>query len=230
MLNFGMFFHTIAEKFCKNKQGNDLERAMRSKGIGMYSLCELKGSQQYQSEKRLRIIIKQNREHYSKYNKDDVWVISKVSTFESCQTFLARSTYFGPYSDGSLEMDCISARDVRVATSILKDNRPIYALRTFSASTEFMMLDNLEDKLDRLPLLPYILQDSASHMKKRKNQVVSPQPLPIMEYIKITREDNVDVEAKLKEVVTMYKLNVDQERLVSYQSVALFCPANSSSL
>lgn len=212
MVQYGMFYHTMAEKYGKNKQGQDLERTMRAKGVGIYCLTELKGDAR--SASRLRLMMKQNREHYSKYQKDDIWVISKVSTFESSQTFLARSTYFGPFSDGTLELDCISARDVRVAAKVLQANQSVYALRTFSASTEFMMLDTLNEKLDQLPLLPYILQDPVSHMKKRKNQVVSPQPLPIMEHIKITREDNIDVEAKFEEVIKMYKLNVDQETVL----------------
>lgn len=200
----------MCEKFGKNKQGADLERTIRSKGLPLYVHCHLKGDQRYQSDKRYRILLKGNREHYSKYNKDDIWVISKVSSFESSQTFLARSTYFGPFSDGSLEIDCLSPRDVRVATKIWQEDKPIYALRTMSASTEFMMLDTLDDRLDQLPLLPYIMTDNKNGSKKKK--VSGPSlTMPRMAHIQLTRQDNIDVEQKIVETVMHYKLNQDQE-------------------
>lgn len=148
-------------------------------------------------------MLRQSRESYTKYNKDDLWVLSKVPTFESSQTFLAKSTYFGPFSDGSLDLDCLSPRDMRVANNMLNGN--VYALRTFSPSTEFMMLDTLDSKLDSLPLLPYLLTNG----KKKKE---APQPLPVMEHIQIKREDGIDVENKLKEVIATHHLNEDQER------------------
>jgi hypothetical protein len=200
------------EKFGKNKQGADLERVIRSRGLPLYVHCHLKSDQRYQSDQRCRILLKGNREHYSKYNKDDIWVISKVSSFESSQTFLARSTYFGPFSDGSLEVDCLSPRDVRIATKIWQEDKPIYALRTLSASTEFMMLDTLDEKLDQLPLLPYLLTDNKCTNKK-KNKATPLLAMPELEHIQLTQEDGIDVERKILETVTYYKLNQDQERL-----------------
>jgi hypothetical protein len=200
------------EKFGKNKQGADLERIIRSRGLPLYVQCHLKGDQRYQSDSRYHILLKGNREHYSKYNKDDIWVVSKTSSFESSQTFLARSTYFGPFSDGSLEIDCLSPRDVRIATKIWKEDNPIYALRTMSASTEFMMLDTLNDRLDQLPLLPYILTDNKTTSKKKKAMVVPPLAMPKLDHIGLTREDGIDIEAKIVETVKYYKLNQDQER------------------
>ncbi|KAI7903480.1 uncharacterized protein BX663DRAFT_31394 [Cokeromyces recurvatus] len=114
LLNYGMYFYSVYEKYGRHKDGQELERTIRSKGMGMYVLCELRGDQRYQSDRRYRILLKGNREHHSRYNKDDIWVISKTPSFESSQTFLARSTYFGPFSDGSLEVDCISPRDYRI--------------------------------------------------------------------------------------------------------------------
>jgi hypothetical protein len=69
----------------------------------MYVDCEIKGDGRYQDTSRYRLVIR-NKEHYSKYNKDDIWVISKLPSFEPSQTFLARSVYFGPFSDGTLEV------------------------------------------------------------------------------------------------------------------------------
>lgn len=209
LLNFSMFFYAMYEKFGKNKQGSDLERMLRSKGIGIYIGCELKGDLRY-SDKRFRLMIKGgSREHYSKYSKDDLWAVSKVPTFESSQTFLARSTYYGPFSDGALEIDCMSPRDVRVASKVLQESQHVvYAIRTISASQECMMLDTLDDKLEQLPLLPYLLTNGDSKRSKSKTTA----PLPTLDCIRLTRQDNIDVEAKLVEYIGLYRLNQDQER------------------
>lgn len=203
MIQYAAYFYPCLDKFGKGKQGKDLERAMRSRGIGMYVQCQLKPDDRFGSDKRLRIMINQCRESYTKYSKDDLWIISKVPTFESSQTFLARSTYFGPFSDGALEVDCVSPRDVRVANGFFSGEGLVYALRTLSASTEFMMLDTLDEKLNELPLLPYIL---TNHKKKDAD------PLPVMAHIEVKTEDGIDIEARLKETISMYKLNADQER------------------
>lgn len=219
LLNFGMFFYAMYERFGKNKQGSDLERMLRSKGIGIYIGCELKGDLRY-SDKRFRLMIKSgSREHYSKYSKDDLWAVSKVPTFESSQTFLARSTYYGPFSDGALEIDCMSPRDVRVASKVLQESQHVvYAIRTISASQECMMLDTLDDKLEQLPLLPYLLTNGDS--KRSKSKMTA--PLPILDCIQLTRQDSIDVEAKLVEYIGLYRLNQDQERyaIVYYECSA----------
>ncbi|KAI7869268.1 uncharacterized protein EV154DRAFT_129701 [Mucor mucedo] len=201
MIQYAAYFYPTLDKFGKGKSGADLERIMRSRGIGFYALCELKGDQRHDSDKRVKLVMKQNREVYTKYNKEDLWVISRLPTFESSQTFLAKSTYFGPFADGTLDLDCLSPRDVRVATGMA--NQRVYALRTVSASTELMMLETLEEKMDRLPLLPYILNTGG---KKKKD------PLPVMDCIIIKREDGIDVERKLSETVALHHLNEDQER------------------
>jgi hypothetical protein len=203
-----MFFYAMQEKFGKNKQGLDLERALRSKGIGIYVDCQFKGDLRY-SDTKFRLMVRGgSREHYTKYSKDDIWAISKVSTFESSQTFLARSTYFGPFSDGALEIDCMSPRDVRVAAKVLHDGHSVYAIRTISASQECMMLDTLDDRLEQFPLLPYLLTNNNDSSKKKK--LIA--PLPTLNCIQLTRMDNIDVEAKLVDFIRTYRLNQDQER------------------
>ena len=205
LMQYAVYFYTMYEKMGKGKSGMELERLLRSKGIGLYVQCDIKGDQRF--EKRIRLMINKNREHYSKYKKDDIWVLSRVASFESSQTFLAKSTYFGPFSDGALELDCVSPRDVRIAMTAISERKPVYAIRTIPAGTEFMMLDTLEGPLDNLPMLPYLIQ--------KPNPKKAPLlPLPIMEHIKLTRQDNIDVESKLKETATMYHLNADQENVL----------------
>ncbi|KAI8988414.1 hypothetical protein BDF20DRAFT_331001 [Mycotypha africana] len=233
LLNYGLYFYTMYEKFGKHKHGQELERAIRSKGMSLYVLCEIKStypsfsslsssSLEGEGHRRLRLMIPAtSREHSSKYAKDDIWVLSKVSSFESSQTFLARSTFYGPFSDGSLELECISPRDARVAAQILKEEADVYALRTIAASTEFMMLDTLNDNvlLSKLNLLPYIMTDDQIRKSNRKSKKPGGGgggsiEYPTLHCIRLTVGDGIDVEAKLVDTIREYKLNLDQERVL----------------
>ncbi|CAO3697118.1 unnamed protein product [Rhizopus stolonifer] len=204
LLNYSIYFYSIYEKYGSGKRGNELERTIRSKGLGMYVDCEIKADGRFQ-DTRYRLMIR-NKEHYSKYNKDDIWVISKSPTFEASQTFLAKSIFFGPFSNGSLEVDCISPRDSRVASKVTSESSEVYALRTITASTEFMMLDTLEGKLDNLPMLRYILGE-----KSKKKDLL---PVPAMERIQLRRDDCINMDTRLAETVALYKLNADQESVL----------------
>ncbi|CEG73858.1 hypothetical protein RMATCC62417_09155 [Rhizopus microsporus] len=221
LLNYGLYFYSIYEKYANGKQGNELERTIRAKGLGMYVDCEIKGDTRYQDSTRYRLVLR-NKEHHSKYSKDDIWIISKVSTFDPSQTFLARSIFYGPFSDGTLEVDCVSPRDARIANKIVSETRYIYALRSISASTEFMMLDTLEEKLDNLPLLPYILGDRQGRKKK---DLLPSAPLPTLAHIELRRDDCIDVNARLAETVARYRLNADQESVLRQIAASVItCP------
>ncbi|KAI9499553.1 P-loop containing nucleoside triphosphate hydrolase protein [Zychaea mexicana] len=208
LLNYSMVYYMFY-KSLRLKQ-NDSERNFRSKGIGFYASCEL---QSMQDRYRLQL---RNREHHSKYSKDDIWVISKNPTFDPHTTFLSRSTYYGPFSDGYLEVECLTARDARVATSLQDGRSTVYALRTISASTEFLMLDSLQEKLDKLPLLPFILCDDKKRNRKKKDQEKSLLTTPVKspDYIMLTSEDNISIEHKLQETIERYHLNEDQQSVL----------------
>jgi hypothetical protein len=47
-----------------------------------------------------------NREHHSKYSKDDIWAISTSKDFQV--SFLAKSTFYGPMSSGNIEVDVLN--------------------------------------------------------------------------------------------------------------------------
>ncbi|KAI8375244.1 hypothetical protein EDC96DRAFT_541205, partial [Choanephora cucurbitarum] len=237
LINYGMYFHSMYEKFGKTKRGQELERTMRSKGIGLYVQSELKGNRQQHSP-RLRLMIRSNREHHSKYNKDDIWVVSGTSSFEASQTFLAKSTFYGPFSDGSLELDCLSARDTRVAMQVLKRDSSVYALRTISASTECMMLDALTSpQLAQLPLLPFILSnpDEPQLRSKKKGQqyqenVVVPATNSLA-HIHLTNQDRVDMDQRLKDAIELYHLNSDQESVLRQVAKSvIYCPGWNETL
>ncbi|KAI8980289.1 hypothetical protein BDB01DRAFT_240048 [Pilobolus umbonatus] len=212
LVNYGIYYFTMYEKFGQCKQGNELERTMRSKGIGFYSDCVIKGNTRpVVNDRRFRIMIKSKREHYSKYNKDDIWVISRTPTLDPSQSFLSKSTYYSPFADGTLELDCISSRDGRIATKMIAERCSIYALRTLSASTEFLMCDTLEDRLENIPLLPYILSDNKPRKGKNREDKVN---LPVTGHIKLTEEDNIDMEKRLADTITRFNLNSDQESVL----------------
>lgn len=71
-----------------------------------------------------------------------------------------------------------------------------------------MMLDTLEDKLEELPLLRYILGES----QRKKKDLLPPAPMPTLASIQLRRDDCVDIEARLYETIDRYKLNNDQEK------------------
>ncbi|KAG1078569.1 hypothetical protein G6F42_024203 [Rhizopus arrhizus] len=72
------------------------------------------------------------------------------------------------------------------------------------------MLDTLDDKLEQLPLLPYLLTNGDS--KRSKGKMTA--PLPTLDCIQLTRQDGIDVEAKLVEYIGLYRLNQDQESVL----------------
>lgn len=71
-----------------------------------------------------------------------------------------------------------------------------------------MMLDTLEDKLEELPLLRYILGEN----QRKKKDLLPPAPMPTLASIQLRRDDCVDIEARLYETIDRYKLNNDQEK------------------
>ncbi|KAI7856953.1 P-loop containing nucleoside triphosphate hydrolase protein, partial [Circinella umbellata] len=211
LYTYGGAYFNIYKNIGQKK--NELERTFRSKGIGFYASIEMQSQGRVSIQERYRLKLC-NREHHSKYSKDDIWVISKNPTFDASCTFLSKSIFYGPFSDGYLEVECLTSRDARVATILMNGNKStVYALRTISANNEFMMLDALQDKLDHLPLLPYLLCDDKRRNRKRKTQE-DLLPVTNLHYINITREDNLDIEQKLQEYNKRYHLNEDQQSVL----------------
>ncbi|KAI7876714.1 hypothetical protein K492DRAFT_219779 [Lichtheimia hyalospora FSU 10163] len=210
LTNYAVYYFSVQSSI--GNQQRDIERLFRHKGIGFYSTT-LHSDGRYQESQRFRIRIR-NREHHSKYNKDDVWVVSRSSNFEPHGTFLARSTFYGPFSDGMLEVECLSPRDARVASQLVDQSGNVCALRTISSTTEFMMLDHLDEKLDRLPLMPFMLGDGKGKKRKKDKDPLHQNMTNEPDFIRIRREDNVDVEKKIKETIDRYHLNEDQESVL----------------
>ncbi|KAF7724628.1 hypothetical protein EC973_000872 [Apophysomyces ossiformis] len=116
-------------------------------------------------------------------------------------------------------IDCVTPRDARIANNLVKDGLPIYALRTISANTEFMMIgkvfilhaDTLDKQLDQCLILPKLLSDGKNKRKKVQADINPPREL---DYIKLYPHDNVNVENKIEETIKRYRLNEDQESVL----------------
>ncbi|ORX52853.1 hypothetical protein DM01DRAFT_1374888 [Hesseltinella vesiculosa] len=149
------------------------------------------------------------KESHSKYSKDDIWVVSKSLLLDPASSFLARSTYYGPSADNTIHaslrpfVTCLTPRDARVASKFETDPGPLFALRTISAGAEFMMLDALEEGLDRLPILHSLLK----HPSKRQKDLHPPATLATLT---LDDDDCIDINEKLQETIQQYHLNEDQ--------------------
>ncbi|KXJ27726.1 Protein ZGRF1 [Exaiptasia diaphana] len=95
------------------------------------------------------------RETSTAYSKDDIWIVSSSLTFEKHSTFVAKSTYFGPYSSGELEISPISC----YSPSKWQSGDVVFALHGYNAANELMCIDNIDDNVKSayMPLLPRLL-------------------------------------------------------------------------
>ncbi|KAK3818037.1 MAG: hypothetical protein JOS17DRAFT_387115 [Linnemannia elongata] len=153
-----------------------------------------------------------NKEHHSKYSKDDLWVVSQSSRFDAASTFFARSVFYGP-SGNDVEITCLSHSDSSKARDILSRSNQVCAIRLFNGMSEFMMLDNLQDGLTKTPLLPTLLNYVPPELVKASRTAVFKAPSRIPEKsgcIVLTEEDGIDMEAELQDTIEKYVLNYEQ--------------------
>ncbi|KAG0292849.1 hypothetical protein BGZ98_002446 [Dissophora globulifera] len=157
-----------------------------------------------------------NKEHHSKYSKDDLWVISTTPKFDAASTFFARSVFYGP-SGGDIELLCLSSKDSSKARDIFTNNTgSVCAIRLFNAMSEFMMLDNLEN-LTQTPLLPVLLNYVPPELVKASKTAVFKVPSRVPEKtgcIVLTEEDGIDVELEIQDTVDFYHLNLEQAQVL----------------
>lgn len=153
-----------------------------------------------------------NKEHHSKYSKDDMWVISRTSKFDAASTFFARSVFYGP-SGNDVEISCLSPSDSSVARELFMNSTSVCAIRLFNAMSEFMMLDNLANELTNTPLLPVILNYIPPELIKVSKTAVFKAPTRIPEKtgcIVLTEDDGIDVEMEVLDTIERFNLNMEQ--------------------
>ncbi|KAF9351439.1 hypothetical protein BGX26_010565, partial [Mortierella sp. AD094] len=153
-----------------------------------------------------------NKEHHSKYSKDDLWVVSTTSRFDATSTFFARSVFYGP-SGNDIELLCLSAKDSSVAREMLTHCTKVCAIRLLNAMSEFMMLDNMSESLTRTPLLPVLLNYVPPELVKASKTSVFKAPSRVPEKsgcLVLTEEDGIDVEKEIVDTIDKYRLNLEQ--------------------
>ncbi|KAJ2378580.1 hypothetical protein H4S02_007328, partial [Coemansia sp. RSA 2611] len=119
------------------------------------------------------------RENYAGYAKDDTWAISVCTDFKTESTFLARSVFYGPSKNNTLELALVGDEDAKAASKIFnaesqsgKESKrkgsagferktpSVVAIRCLDSASDWSMLDTVEAPLsaETLPLLPHLLQ------------------------------------------------------------------------
>ena len=100
------------------------------------------------------------------YSKDDIWVLSTSNDFTT--NFLATSTFFGPLSNGMIEICPVSQKDVLKAQYILKgQNGPenVIGIRLLNVCGELCVIPNLIQNLPKSPLLGTVLANDEQTSK-----------------------------------------------------------------
>ncbi|KAG0260317.1 hypothetical protein BG011_001965 [Mortierella polycephala] len=164
------------------------------------------------SSQQTAIITVHNKEHHSKYSKDDLWVVSSTPRFEAASTFFARSVFYGP-SGNDIEVICLSTKDSSTARDLFTHSTGVCAIRLFNAMSEFMMLDNLHESLTRTPLLPVLLNYVSPDLIKASKTSVFKAPSRIPEKtgcVVLTEEDGIDLEMEINDTIEKYSLNTEQ--------------------
>ncbi|XP_039397069.1 protein ZGRF1 isoform X2 [Mauremys reevesii] len=126
----------------------------------------------FDGDSKSKLYLKLSRKEYSSvYSKDDLWVVSKTLFFESLDTFIACSTFFGPSSSNEVELLPLKG----YYPSNWCSNMIVHALLVCNASTELTTLRNMLEYFNpaTVPLMKYLLKmpfraEHANRVNKRK--------------------------------------------------------------
>ncbi|XP_074849521.1 5'-3' DNA helicase ZGRF1 [Carettochelys insculpta] len=126
----------------------------------------------FEGDSKSKLYLKLSRkEHSSVYSKDDLWVVSKTLNFESLDTFIACSAFFGPSSSNEIELLPLKG----YCSTNWCSNMIVHALLVCNASTELTTLRNMQEYFNpaTLPLVKYLLKTPlspkhANRINKRK--------------------------------------------------------------
>ncbi|KAG6932543.1 zinc finger GRF-type containing 1, partial [Chelydra serpentina] len=111
----------------------------------------------FDGDSKSKLYLKLSRKEYSSvYSKDDLWVVSKTLYFESLDTFIASSAFFGPSSSNEVELLPLKG----YYPSNWCSNMIVHALLVCNASTELTTLRNMLEYFNpaTLPLMKYLLE------------------------------------------------------------------------
>ena len=134
-----------------------------------------------------------------RYNKDDLWVVSKTLDFKCETTFIAKSVFYGPNSIGELEVSPLSG----YSRGSWHNEEVCYAIQAYNASSELVCCSNLDHFLNPIdvPILRYLIESPPLSTKKRSIYQSDPFKIDL---------PASDVLELLNETVICYSLNQDQ--------------------
>ncbi|XP_071664284.1 5'-3' DNA helicase ZGRF1 isoform X5 [Patagioenas fasciata] len=151
------------------------------------------------------------KEHYSLYSKDDIWVVSKTLNFDTLDTFIASSAFFGPSSNNEVELLPLKG----YCPSNWRSNTIVHALLVCNASGELTSLRNLEEHFNpsTLPLIPYLLkmnfvsENATNRVNRRKFIPPAISLKRTMMYGPVSTEVATEIAEKM---IQTFSLNPDQ--------------------
>ncbi|XP_075056542.1 5'-3' DNA helicase ZGRF1 isoform X3 [Mixophyes fleayi] len=152
------------------------------------------------------------KDNSSAYSKDDLWVVSKTLNFDSLDTFIACSVFFGPSSNNDIEISPLNG----YFPSNWPSNMIVHALLVCNASTELTCLRNIQEHFNpsTLPLTPHLLTMSSETEKPNKisrGKFIPPAITAKVSY-KCEIPDYKFVLSLAMEMIKQFCLNEDQEK------------------
>ncbi|KAM6120158.1 LOW QUALITY PROTEIN: 5'-3' DNA helicase ZGRF1 [Pterocles gutturalis] len=168
---------------------------------------------QFDGDLKNKLYLKLSRkDHYSLYSKDDIWVISKTLNFDSLDTFIASSAFFGPSSNNEVELLPLKG----YCPSNWRSNMIVHALLVCNASGELTSLRNMEEHFNpsTLPLIPYLLKmnfDSENATNRVNRRKFIPPAVSLKKGTMMYGPVSTEVAMGLAEkMIQTFSLNPDQ--------------------
>ncbi|XP_040555328.1 protein ZGRF1 isoform X3 [Gallus gallus] len=151
------------------------------------------------------------KEHYSLFSKDDIWVVSKTLNFDSLDTFIASSAFFGPTHNNEVELLPLKG----YYPSNWHSHTSVHALLVCNASGELISLRNMEEYFNpsTLPLIPYLLKmnsDSEKSTRRINKRKFIPPAMSLVgkkTYGSVSTEVAMELAEKM---ILTFSLNPDQ--------------------
>lgn len=181
------------------KNPDERQAAFRSAQVPFYHDCELtEKNLGYGGSAKTWLLKLNDREKSSSYSRDDVWIISDVPDFiarggDDGHVVIARSTFHGPSSNGTLQVSVTYGNAKRLSS----DN--LYAIRGPNCSSYFEMLENIDAlDADKLPLINELLGEPKKKSMSWKIQL-----------------SHEEVQEQLESFTAKYTLNEDQKKYLN---------------
>ncbi|KAJ1888077.1 hypothetical protein LPJ66_008755, partial [Kickxella alabastrina] len=178
------------------------------------------------------------RENYVGYARDDTWAISTSADFPTATTFLARSVFFGPSKNNTLELMLIGEEDAQAALRVFggagagrgeRTTSDIVAIRCLDSGSDWAMLDAVEERLcpETLPLLPHLLCSALENNQLSDAEAEAAPAANVAEADADSEEVLRRVRDILEEKKHEFKLNNEQQAVLEQSvmsAVSIYVP------